>query len=55
MFAQLLQMFSHTALQSVFFFFFIPSPQVAVVFVGFDLTGCCKASEGRTVAQVSWN
>lgn len=44
-------MFSHTALQCVFFF--LSSPQVAVVFVGFDLTGCCKASEGRAVAQVS--
>lgn len=45
-------MFSHTALQCVFFFYPL-SPQVAVLFVGFDLTGCCKASEGRTVAQVS--
>ena len=42
-----------TLLCSVFSFFRPLSPQVAVVFVDFDLTGCCKTSEGRTVAQVS--
>lgn len=42
-----------TLLCSAFSFFHPLSPQAAVVFVGFDWTGCCKASEGRTVAQVS--